>query len=517
MMSMALGLMAQSRIPDFHVDSALMVRDDSRVSVLSIPDYPGNWSNVARLPHVGRPVIPVILIEYADYEFTFRERSEWIKWLNSSDKQTIDPMKSHSSVGEYFEYCSDGNFRPIFEVFGPYKLEESRAKYGYGKEVELVKAAIGVADNDIDFSQYCVAKPGVCDLVYVIAAGTGHNRTNSNADIHPCCGVSSFGKLDGVYLYNYGVSNELAAANRQEGIGVFCHEISHGLGLPDLYPNVRKKDYNNDEPEEWDLMDNGENALQGFWPQPYLAWERDAFGWIEPDTLRESRQVTLYPLCDERGVACKFVNPYNDREWWMIENIPCNEPWYRWVNQMVGRNGLLIMHLDNNKSSNEHGYLTLAAPECPNNPCSATGGKPRCTVLAADSLLVSLYNADYNIMTTLPDGSKVKTDKTLYEKQLKGDLYPGSSNVTQLWKFKNYYGNKDTDNKVVDLTDEGYAIRNITLNDDGSVTFDFYYGDAPTALHEVTPGGDSHLALDDVYRITPNLIIVNGHLKWLVQ
>jgi immune inhibitor A len=46
------------------------------------------------------------------------------------------------------------------------------------------------------------------------------------------------------------------------GIGLFCHEFSHTLGLPDLYapsgnlsPNVAM--------EEWDLMDGGEYVGDG--------------------------------------------------------------------------------------------------------------------------------------------------------------------------------------------------------------------------------------------------------------
>ena len=67
--------------------------------------------------------------------------------------------------------------------------------------------------------------------------------------------------------------------------------------------------------------------------------------------------------------------------------------------------------------------------------------------------------------------------------------------------------------KVKDLTDEGFAINNITLNEDGSVTFDFYHGDAPTSIQE-TKDRKSLMQGDDIYYITPNIIVRNRKLLW---
>ena len=523
---MSLGALAQSRMPDFIVDPSLMVADSA--TTRSVPNYYWKWGSMERFPHVGNPHIPVILIEYSDYLLTYNRQSDWEEWLNGSATQYDNVNQSYSSVAEYFNYCSGGRFRPVFDIYGPYTLEESRSLYGNDREPNLVQAALYVADGDIDFSQYATVNPQYCDLVYVIAAGEGHNVTNIKSDIHPKCGVQSFkGEYDGIQIKNWGISNELMILNGeklQTGIGVFCHELSHGMGLPDLYPDVSKTDYNNDEPEEWDVMDNGENCIRGFWPHPYNAWERDVMGWIDPDTLSYSCTVTLYPLADERGKACKFVNPYNDKEWWMIENIPAGETidpqgrivregWYRWAQENAdGRNGLLIMHLDNNEDSKGRPYLSLDAKALPNDESSWKGGQPRCTVLPADSLLISSYNIP-NLLTTMPDGTKVSTTWALYHESNKGDLYPGSSEVTSLWKFHNYYGTLDASGKVKDLTDEGFAINNITLNEDGSVTFDFYHGDAPTSIEE-TKDRKSLMQDDDIYYITPNIIVRNRKLLW---
>lgn len=530
---MPMGALAQRRMPDISIDPSLMVADSA--ATRAIPNFSWEWSSIERLPHVGQPHIPVILIEYSDYLLTYNQRSDWDQWLNGTATQYDNVYQSHGSVAEYFDYCSGGMFRPVFDIYGPYRLAESHTAYGNNKEVDLVKAALKVIGGDIDFSQYATANPQYCDLVYVIAAGESHGATGKDTDIHPRCGVNFFkDEFNGIKIRNWGVSNELwiqKGEKMQTGIGVFCHELSHSMGLPDLYPYVSKNDYNNDEPEPWDLMDDGENCIAGFWPHPLNAWERDVMGWIEPDTLSQSRTVTLYPLADERGRACKFVNPYNDKEWWMIENIPAGETidpqgatvregWYRWAqNYAGGRNGLLIMHLDNNENAKGKPYLSLDASAKPNDAASAQGGQPRCTVLPADSLLVSSFNVNDNLPTTLPDGTQVPSTWELYDESILGDLYPGSQEVTSLWKFRNYYG------PVTDLTDEGFAIRNITLNNDGSITFDFYHGDAPTAIEVVKDGkglmqgewlrqGDS-LMQGDIYYITPHLIVKNRKLLWV--
>ena len=526
---MPLGALAQSRMPDFIVDPSLMEADSA--ATRSVPNYYWKWGSIERFPHVGNPHVPVILIEYSDYLLTYNQRSDWDEWLNGSTTQYDNVYQSYSSVAEYFDYCSGGKFRPVFDIYGPYTLEDSRTMYGNDQELDLVKAALKLANGDIDFSKYATVNPEFCDLVYVIAAGEGHNATNNNKDIHPKCGFYYFtDEYNGIKIRNWGVSNELWIKNgekMQTGIGVFCHELSHGMGLPDLYPYISKKDYNNDEPETWDLMDDGENCKYGFWPHPYNAWERDVMEWIEPDTLSQSRTVTLYPLADERGMACKFVNPYNDKEWWMIENIPAGETidpqgvavregWYRWAQEYAGgRNGLLIMHLDNNEDSTSRPYLSLDAKTSPNSNSEASylGGQPRCTVLPADSLLISGFNVTSYLLTTLLDGTKVSTTWKMYDESFKGDLYPGRSEVTSLWKFCNYYGTTDESGEVIDLTDEGFAIRNITLNEDGSVTFDFHYGDAPTAIEEIKD--NKPLMQGDIYYITPNLIVRNGKLLWL--
>lgn len=59
------------------------------------------------------------------------------------------------------------------------------------------------------------------------------------------------------------------------GIGLFCHEFSHTLGLPDIYPTNGITDHNQ-SPEYWDVMDMGNYPeADGYQPIPYSPWEKE--------------------------------------------------------------------------------------------------------------------------------------------------------------------------------------------------------------------------------------------------
>ncbi|MDR2652016.1 MAG: immune inhibitor A, partial [Prevotellaceae bacterium] len=65
------------------------------------------------------------------------------------------------------------------------------------------------------------------------------------------------------------------------GIGTFCHEFSHVLGLPDLYNTYNK----NSTVYSWDIMDAGCYNINGSVPCLYSAYETFFCGWLQPTLL----------------------------------------------------------------------------------------------------------------------------------------------------------------------------------------------------------------------------------------
>lgn len=435
-------------------------------------------------PHKGTPKVLVLMAEFADEKFTFTQR-EIDSLLNSDAILTrivknsvsyssgvedsitrLSSTRSYSSVAQYFNDCSNGQFKPQFDVYGPYTLSQGYAVYGKGKDDNMrlfIPEVCSLADRDVDFSEYDADGDGYVDLVYVIYAGYSANWTANSSDcIWPKSGpmkiegATAFGVYDGKTVLRYGVNGELlaypAAGRMLNGIGVFCHEFSHTMGLPDFYPaNMTDvwsvSDYDNQSLEEWDLMDGGENSVNGCWPPMYSAFERELMGWMKIDTLDSPADLTIKPIL-HGGNAYRILND-NDptgNEYWILEAISTDLRSEGWQQYMPGK-GLLITHVNYDPES----FQTK-------NNVNAVKGKPRITVIPADGYLPSSYKVDDNL--SYPYSITTKQ----FRIEQAGDSYPGATGVTEFNNYKAYTGTIDK------------PITNIVLNDDFSVSFTFMGG-----------------------------------------
>lgn len=440
-----------------------------------IAGYPGK----KYCPHMGRVRIPIIMVEYPDKPFHFKNRATWEEYFNGTERteySSATRFQGHGSVGMFFRDASYGLFAPEFEFYGPYTVSKEHDSYG-DKNVRsaFLQEAVKLADGDIDFSLYDSNGDNNVDMVYVLYAGTGAHMSGNDKDVWPACHFNvSFSTNDGMSIKVIGCANELTTENDptvgtlRAGIGVTCHEMSHGMGLPDLYCTLEERkdtegniDWGNCGPEDWDLMDGGENLYYALWPCQYTAWERDVMGWMELEELSEPATITLAPL-NKGGKAYKVVNPANENEYYVIENYAYDE-WNAYSDRQYGT-GLMIFHLNASQSG-----FSLT----PNN----TFGKPGISILPADGYVLGLYSEG---KTGMYRGSIVKFPESgsefrsqYYRPECKGDPYPGSQNVTSLASYKNYVGE--------DMVSR-FPITNIRVNDDKSITFDFMGGEAATSI-----------------------------------
>ncbi len=448
-------------------DKQIFIRELDRNATSERRKAFGDWNTrIKFVPHKGHIRVPVIMVDFPDRGFTFSKEEIHDLYMGSHEKadrpQRYTSFKTYGSAREFFYESSLGQLDFEFDFYGIYTLPQEHKYYGNNTKASIsrvLKDALPMIDDDIDFSQYDNDGDGVCDIVYFIYAGTGANVSNDLDDIWASCGYGyNADTNDGVKLYRCGMSNELLVADgntqlsdrkaRMSGVGVFCHEMSHGLGLPDLYCNSNSwKTLDNNGPEDWDLMDNGENVRYGYWQPLHSLWERVLLGWIEPTELTEPQDVTVYPLNDEegRGKAYIIKNPANKDEFWTIENIP-STGWYAGMHG--GGTGIIIGHVNYSDAK----FLNLNKP-------NDVFGKPNCTILPADDYIISSYYEG----SKNADGVEIST--TDYINSLRGDTYPGSKGVTSLAAYKNYTGEEDLVNSL--------PITDIRLNDDGSVSFRF--------------------------------------------
>lgn len=167
------------------------------------------------------------------------------------NKEGYDYMGAIGSARDYFISQSGGLFQPTFDVVGPITLDNTMAYYGAndysGQDVrpdEMVIDACKKAESMVDFTIYDRDNDGFVDLVYVIYAGYGESSDIDGSledAIWPHAwyiyqGAQKRVSVDGKYLDAYACSAELLgnSGTTRDGIGTFCHEYSHTLGLPDF-------------------------------------------------------------------------------------------------------------------------------------------------------------------------------------------------------------------------------------------------------------------------------------------
>ena len=387
------------------------------------------WRGVPYFPHTGSPKALVILAEFQDTTFTIQDTKDvFTNYLMNEDHfkdKRYNQDQNYKGVRGYFKDCSYGKFTPTFNVVGPVKLPKEQTYYGAGSDniKALIEDACSAVDGMVNFADYDANNDGIVDLVYVIYAGHSANiGGNKTTDIWPKSGTVTISKkLDGKSIRRYGVSNELAGLENKtkdketiNGIGLFCHEFSHTLGLPDIYAyNTDAENQDNQGMEFWDIMDGGTGIRGGRVPASYLAWEREVMGWMNIDELKNDITINNLKSIDNGGNAYKIVNPKNSNEYIVLQSIQ-KGPWNQgWGDGTYGK-GLFAYRI-----SYPSGKVNVI--DYPNN----VKGKPRVIPIPADGKILAAANA----------GGKLN----VYTAQLNGDLYPYNGN-NKINNFKMYDG-----------------------------------------------------------------------------
>ncbi len=258
-------------------------------------------------------------------------------------------VQSSGSARQYFHDVSLGQYTPTFTVVGPVTVSRTYAYYGQNDSddedmhaEELIAEACQLADaQGVDFSQFDNDGDGDIDFVYVFYAGYQESDGAGDDYIWPhsyalenyyyvSTHQGGLGKsavmLDGKRLNKYACSGELEYYTGQhDGIGTFCHEFSHVLGLPDLYAT----DYSTHKTMgEWDILDAGPYNNNGNTPPLYSAYEQFFMGWLTPTLLTDTGTYQLQPMNATRSayLICSggshnlIGNDPNPATFYLLEN-----------------------------------------------------------------------------------------------------------------------------------------------------------------------------------------------------
>ena len=220
-------------------------------------------------------------------------------------------VTSQGSARQYFEDASFGQYNPQLDVVGPVTVNKASTYYGGNNSAGndkypevMIKEACELVNDSVDYSLYDNDNDGYVDFVYVIYAGYGEADGGGDNTIWPHAWhlYSAAGRkceVDGKIIDLYACGNEMDNYTKHHtGIGTFCHEFSHVLGLPDLYETTGYGDHKT--MGEWSILDYGPYNNDGNTPPAYSAYERFFMGWLTPRLIIEPENITLAELNDSQ-------------------------------------------------------------------------------------------------------------------------------------------------------------------------------------------------------------------------
>lgn len=434
----------------------------------------------ASVPALGDRSIPVLLVQFKD-----------VKFIHDKDEIANSMLRGDKGVEQYFRDQSNNKYRPTFDVYGIYTLSNDRGYYGdngdegKGGDIRLgdmVTEAINLAASSSDhvsFKNYDTNNDDFCDVVIIIYAGTGEAQTYPlfPGSIWPCHwdlhsakakgkgGNGAFRPNNGDPLVDvFAVFNELrgptGVLQHVDGIGTFCHEFSHALGLPDFYPTNNTNYYGMGN---WSLMDHGCYNDNMDTPIGYNAYEKKFMGWADYTVATAGTYYTL-PIwnqakwkqgnanTDKAICVSSEIKPFIDgdtetpQEYFIYENRSSKSKW----DADIPDEGILVTHVS---------YV----PE----RWSGVGDRPN--------------NQQIQLMTILPADNNLtddSEDKDLWPRGNNNALTDESAPSTKLYLDQN-------GNITGNAGKLGKPVTDMVINNDGSASF--WYMKNQAELLSATP------------------------------
>lgn len=325
------------------------------------------------VPSSGTLKIPVLLVNFKDLEFTLEMPLEKFDNLFNGDGGS-NPQAT-GSVATYFRESSNGALILQYDIYGPYNLSQNMEYYGgnTGNSVNkgaqsLVKEAVNLAkDAGVDFTQYDNNEDGYIDNVSIVVAGHNEAEGGGANTIWPHYSVlNSSPNINGKYISGYLMISEYRGnkGTVQAGIGTYCHEFGHALGLPDLYNTISSNTYT---VGDWDIMCSGSYNNNGTTPPSYTAFERFSMGWLTPEQLETPKNYTLSPIETSNKAYLIAADTHNmiplnpnPTEYFLLENRQ-KVGWDANNGALVGT-GLLVSHITFNKQKWDYNTFNNSEP-----------------------------------------------------------------------------------------------------------------------------------------------------------
>jgi len=407
--------------------------DLSRGVILDVPD------DIIELQFGKLPpsrLTPQENLALASYRFagdTLKVLAIMVEWWNRTgtySRETFDSLLFSrnvfpgGSMADYFYEVSYGKLTVVGEVIEWYDAGMYTGWFDF-------EDLFPILDSLIDYSQFDGDNNGDVDAAVFIRSGTGEEDSQDLWDIWSYAYVyppgHGPGPYDGMHIPRWNTSPEMrplrdplypknfSGVDTLNRIRVFAHEMTHCIGLPDLYDYDDKLvtstyytpgDYNDHPVVDWCLMGYYGYGLLSIGtdvPVHLCGWCKKELGWIEPIALsggthndlviynvETTNDSSLYLLPIDPAEGEYFLLEYrNPRSSGMFDKVDSDFSVYFWPDLTYGCDtldrGLLITHIHDslgayywriNDGTPDYDHYTVAVEDAGYNPALDTSYNP---------------------------------------------------------------------------------------------------------------------------------------------
>ncbi|MGB2698119.1 MAG: dockerin type I domain-containing protein [Candidatus Zixiibacteriota bacterium] len=379
-------------------------------------------------------------IEMAAYRFTgdtLKVLAIMVDWSNrpgTYSRETFDSLLFSrnvfpgGSVADYFYEVSYGQLTVIGEVIDWYDAGGYMGWFDFESLFEEL-------DPVIDYSRFDGNNDGDVDAAVFIRSGNGEEDSHDPFDIWSYAYVyppgSGPGPFDGMHMPRWNTSPEtrplrdplnptlFSGVDSLNRIRVFVHEMTHCIGVPDLYDYDAKlvtSTYytpgdDNDHPAvDWCVMGYagyGIFSIGSEVPSHLCGWSKKELGWIDPvilpggthndvviNNVETTKDSSLYllPIIPAEGeyFLLEYRNPGSTGK---FDKIDSDFSCYFWPDLTFAGDsldrGLLIMHVHDslgayywriNYGTPDYPHYTVAVEDAGYNPVKDTSYNPEGSV-----------------------------------------------------------------------------------------------------------------------------------------
>jgi immune inhibitor A len=286
-------------------------------------------------PAVGTRRALVLLVDFSDKPASL-DADHFRQMLFSQGTYPTGSLSDYYREASYQQLNIQGEVRGWYRAPHPYSYYVGN-KYGFGdypgNAYKLAEDVVEIASRDIDFAKYDMDGDGQADALFIVHAGPGAEASGSTSDIWSHMSSIPAQQRNGTTVSRYSMEPE------DGKIGVFCHELGHVFGLPDLYDI----DMDSAGTGWWDLMAGGSWNNNGLTPAHLIAWCKVRLGWVKP--IAPSMQtITVRPSTEYPDIY--RLGP-EGQEYFLIENRE-----RKGFDASLPGEGLLVMHVDESRSNN---------------------------------------------------------------------------------------------------------------------------------------------------------------------